>query len=598
MTRLYPFYRIVLPAFFVILYLVPSAWAQDLKDQLSPAFKAIEPKVIKWRRDIHQHPELSNREFRTAKLVAEHLRNLGMEVQTGVAHTGVVGTLRGGKPGPVVALRADMDALPVTEMTDVPFASKVRTSYNGQEVGVMHACGHDAHTAMLMGTAEILAGVKEELPGIIKFIFEPAEEGAPTGEEGGAKLMIKEGVLDEPDAPEVIFALHVGAADKGMIFYRFGEMCAAYDSLHITVQGRQTHGAYPWDGVDPIRVSGQIITALLEMIPSQQTGIDVQAVVSIGSIHGGVRENIIPGEVEMKGTIRTFERDMRENLLARIQRTVEQIAERAGAKAIVRIKNDAPVTYNDPELTCRMLPSLRWAAGGAQKVVVMPRDTGSESFAFFQEKIPGMYFYLGVNKDGVRYGEASPSHSPYFYVNEDTLIVGVRTLAGLTIDYLNGKAPTQGFIWTSIKEGVAKEGVFKRTTPPNFQLEYPFCSEKSRKSAPGQVLKMTTPTGATFAASVGDIPEGIGLEDFGKNYYAPALQNFGSNIQVISNNKISLKCGTTAYRTDIEWLWNNSIKITSLVVSAYKDGKFVFVAAHASQNIEEITQIVESLQLK
>jgi amidohydrolase len=439
MTRLYPFYRIVLLSFVAIIYLVPSAWAQDLKDQLSPAFKAIEPKVIKWRRDIHQHPELSNREFRTAKLVAEHLRKLGMEVQTGVAHTGVVGTLRGGMPGPVVALRADMDALPVTEMTDVPFASKVKTTYDGQEVGVMHACGHDAHTAMLMGTAEILAGIKEELPGIIKFFFQPAEEGAPPGEEGGAKLMIKERVLDGPDAPKAIFAVHVAHVYKGIILYRAGESMAAYDSMHITVQGRQTHGARPWEGVDPIRVSGQIITALLEMFPSQYTGVDVPAVVSIGSIHGGVRENIIPGEVVMKGTIRTFEREMRKNLVARIQRTVDQIAERAGAKAIVRIENDTPVAYNDPDLTYRMLPSLHWAAGGAQKVAVMPRDTGSEDFAYFQEKIPGMYIWLGVNKQGVRYWEASPPHSPSFYVNEDTLIVGVRALAGLTIDYLNSK---------------------------------------------------------------------------------------------------------------------------------------------------------------
>ena len=410
--------------------------AQDLKDRLAPAIQAVEPKVIAWRRDIHENPELSNRETRTAALVAEHLRKLGLEVRTGVARTGVVGVLKGGKPGPVVALRADMDALPVTEATGLPFASKVRSTYNGQEVGVMHACGHDAHTAILMGVAEVLAGVRKDLPGTVQFFFQPAEEGPPAGEEGGAQLMVKEGVLDGPGAPEAIFGLHVGPGLPGNFYYRAGGSMAAADVLRIKVEGRQTHGASPWRGIDPITVAAQIITAL-QTIPSRQLDVTrAPVVVSIGRIQGGVRSNIIPDFVDMEGTLRTLDKGMREEAIRRIRLTAENIAEAAGAKATVTIEPTAPITYNDPELTRKMLPTLQRIAG-PENVREAPARTGAEDFSYFQEKIPGFYFFLGTSEPGVDPETAPPNHSPLFTVNEKTLTAGVRALAGLAIDYLN-----------------------------------------------------------------------------------------------------------------------------------------------------------------
>ena len=417
--------------------LLPAHAAEDEKDGLEKAFRDVEPKVIEWRRDIHQHPELSNRETRTAKLVADHLRAIGLdEVRTEIAHTGVVGVLKGGKPGPTVALRADMDALPVTEQVDLPFASKLRATYNGQEVGVMHACGHDNHVAILMGAAEVLAQARGSLPGTIEFIFQPAEEGAPEGEEGGAMLMIKEGVLDKLAKPEAIFGLHVWPGPPGTLNYRSGGALAASDLLRIVVKGRQTHGSSPWLGTDPIIVAAQIMTGL-QTIPSRQMDITKsQSVVTIGSIHGGLRGNIIPGEVEMNGTIRTFDPEMREVFLKRITRTAEQIAESAGAKAEVTIKSYSPVTYNDPKLTEKMLPTLKWAAGD-DKVAEMTRIMGAEDFSFYQERIPGFFFILGVNKEGVGPREAASNHSPFFYANEDALIVGVRAMVGVAWDYLN-----------------------------------------------------------------------------------------------------------------------------------------------------------------
>ena len=392
----------------------------------------VEAGVIAWRRDIHAHPELSNRETRTARLVAEHLRSLGFDdVRTEIAHTGVVGVLRGGKPGPVVALRADMDALPVTEKVDVPFASHERTSYNGAEVGVMHACGHDAHTAILMGTASILAGMREELSGTIVFVFQPAEEGPPEGEAGGAKLMIEEGVLDDP-APEAIFALHTTTAPLGMLGYRAGGIMAGADGLRITVRGRQTHGAMPWAGIDPIVVASQIVLGL-QTIPSRQLDPTTPTIVTIGSIHGGVRGNIIPDVVEMVGTIRHLNPATRADVLARVRRTAEHIAESAGATASVEILPYGPVTYNDPELTRLMVPSLRRVAGPL--ALEVPPVTPSEDFSYFQERIPGLYFFLGVNKEGVVPEEAAPNHSPYYFVNEDALIVGMRAMASLAVDY-------------------------------------------------------------------------------------------------------------------------------------------------------------------
>ena len=428
---------IVVSALLCVGGLAPGHAAEDEKDRLEKAIRDVEPKVIEWRRDIHQHPELSNRETRTAKLVADHLRGIGLdEVHTEIAHTGVVGILKGGKPGPIVALRADMDALPVTEQVNLPFASKVRTTYNGQEVGVMHACGHDNHVAILMGAAEVLAEVRESLPGTIEFVFQPAEEGAPEGEEGGATLMIEEGVLDKLAKPEAIFGLHVWPSPSGTLDYRSGGALAASDWLRIVVTGRQTHGSSPWLGIDPIIVAAQIMAGL-QTIPSRQMDITKsQSVVTIGSIHGGVRGNIIPDEVVMDGTIRTFDPEMREDFLERITRTAEQIAESAGAKAEVSITSYSPVTYNDPALTEKMLPSLRWAAGD-DKVAERTRIMGAEDFSFYQQRIPGFFFILGVNKEGVEPWEAASNHSPFFYANEDALIVGVRAMVGVAWDYLN-----------------------------------------------------------------------------------------------------------------------------------------------------------------
>lgn len=420
---------------FASLLCAVDALGQDPKGALDDAFAEVEPKVIAWRRDIHQHPELSNREFRTAAKVAEHLQSLDLDsVETGIAHTGVVGTLKGGKPGPVIALRADMDALPVREQTDLPFASEARGEYNGEEVYVMHACGHDTHVAMLMGAAEVLANNRDRLAGTVKFFFQPAEEGPPADEKGGASLMIEEGVLDGSDAPEAIFGLHAWPVPAGTINYRSGSFMAASDSLYITVRGRQTHGSSPWLGVDPIHAASQIVTAL-QAIPSRQLDITKgPAVITIGSMRGGVRGNIIPDEVEMLGTIRTFDVGVREELHAKLRKTVDLVAESAGAEASVTIDPYAPVTGNDPQLLEKMMPTLAWAAGEDQ-VVEHPLITGAEDFAHFQSRIPGLYLMLGINKEGVGRGEAASNHSPHFFVNEDALIVGVRTMVGLALDY-------------------------------------------------------------------------------------------------------------------------------------------------------------------
>ncbi|MES1240946.1 MAG: amidohydrolase [Acidobacteriota bacterium] len=412
----------------------------SLRQEADRRASEVMPKVIAWRRDIHEHPELGNRETRTAALVAEQLRRLGYEVKTGVAHTGVVGVLQGGRPGPVVALRADMDALPVTEETDVPFASKVRTEYMGQQVGVMHACGHDGHTAILLGAAEILAGMRERLPGTVKLIFQPAEEGAPEGEEGGAKLMVAEGVLDSPK-PDAMFALHLAAFPAGVIAYRSGPTHAGEENLKIKVRGRQTHAALPWLGVDPVALAAQMVLAL-ELIPNRQVDPTLPNIISISMIHGGVRSNILPDEVAMEGTVRYFDPAKKDDLMQRIRRTVESIAESAGAKAEVTFSSYSPPNTNDPALTKAMEPTLRRVAGAG--LMDYPPVTVSEDFAFFREKVPGMYVFLGINKPGVGFGEAEPNHSPRFYVNEDALLVGVRTMANLAIDYLGGAGAQSG----------------------------------------------------------------------------------------------------------------------------------------------------------
>jgi amidohydrolase len=411
-----------------------GAPAADLDARIA----AIEPKVLAWRRDIHQHPELSNRETRTAALVADHLRGLGMEVKTGVAHTGVVGLLKGGRPGPVVALRADMDGLPVTEEVDVPFRSRARATYNGQEVGVMHACGHDAHVAILLGVAEILAGMRDRLPGTVKFIFQPAEEGPPAGEEGGAPLMVKEGALENP-RPEAIFGLHVLAGmPSGMLSYRAGPLMASADWVYIIVRGRQTHGAWPWMGVDPVATASQIVLGLQTIVSRQIDVSKEPAVVTIATIHGGARKNIIPDSVELSGTIRSFDEDMRADIHRRIQHIAEHIAQSAGATAEVRIEKAAAVTVNDPALTERVLPALRRAAGDSglkqhQRVMV------AEDFSYFQQQVPGLFFFLGVTPRDQDMAQAASNHSPRFFIDEPALLTGVRAMTAVTLDFLESK---------------------------------------------------------------------------------------------------------------------------------------------------------------
>ena len=389
--------------------------------------------MIACRRDIHQNPELGNREFRTSKIVAEHLQKLGLEVRTGVAHTGVVGVLKGGRPGPVVARRADRDALPVTEEVDLPFKSTVKTPYNGQEVGVMHACGHDNHVAILMGVAEMLTAMKAQLPGTVKFIFQPAEEGPPVGEEGGAPMMLKEGAFENPRV-DAVFGLHVFPMTVGHVEYRPAGIMASSDNFYITVRGRQTHGALPWNGVDPIVAAAQIVLGI-QTITSRQTDLTVTpAVVTVGIFRGGIRTNIVPDSVELAGTIRTFDEGVRAQLHERLTRTAESIAAASGATASVRIQKMTPVTYNDPALTDRMVPTLKRVLGDARVKLGTPTTT-AEDFSFFQQAAPGLFIFLGITPPD-RVGAAAPNHSPRFYADEGGLLPGMRVMANLAIDYL------------------------------------------------------------------------------------------------------------------------------------------------------------------
>lgn len=413
-----------------------AAQAGKHDTQIKNDAKSIEDKVIAWRRDIHEHPELSNREFRTSKLVADHLRSLGIEVKTGVAHTGVVGVLKGGKPGPVVALRADMDGLPVVEVVDVPYASKVKSTYNNQEVGVMHACGHDNHVAILMGTAEVLAGMKDDLQGTVKFIFQPAEEGAPTGEEGGAGMMVREGALKNPDV-DAIFGLHITQGwAVGEVGFRPMGMMASAEKFEIKVTGSQTHAAQPWKGVDPIVVGAQIVLGLQTIISRQVDSTLAPAIISVGTFHAGVRNNIIPDDAHMMGTIRTFDPAMKKQIHERIERTAKNIAEAAGASAEVTIHPGVPVTFNDPQLTDQMAPTLE-RVYGKDYLLEAPRVTGAEDFSFFQEEVPGFFFFIGARPRNIPREEAIVNHSPKFYVDEDALLPGVRAMTGLAVDYLD-----------------------------------------------------------------------------------------------------------------------------------------------------------------
>jgi amidohydrolase len=412
----------------------------SLADPIDVAAQAVEARVLAWRRDFHQHPELGNREFRTAGIVAAHLQQLGLdEVRTEVAHTGVVGLLKGALPGPTVALRADMDALPVTEEVDVPFASKMRTTWNGEEVGVMHACGHDCHTAILMGVAEVLAGLRSKLRGTVKFIFQPAEEMPPEGEEGGARMMIAQGALENP-VPKAIFGLHVTSRlNVGMVGYRSGPTMASSDRFRINIHGKQTHGAAPWLGVDPIVTAAQVILGLQTVV---SRGVDIArepAVVTVGQIKGGVRENIIPAEVEMRGTIRSFDEDMRDEIHERVTTLAEAISRGSRAGCTVCINKNYPVTINDPALTEAMLPTLQRVAG-PDHLQFVPKVTGAEDFSFYQRVIPGLFFFVGVTQPEIDPAKAYSNHSPRFFADERGLLIGVRALSHLTCDFLEANA--------------------------------------------------------------------------------------------------------------------------------------------------------------
>jgi amidohydrolase len=422
------FFLLIIVAFLTHAQINPA-----LQTKVDKMAVALEPKVIEWRRDFHEHPELSNREFKTAAKVAEHLKSLGIEVKTGVAHTGVVGILKGAKPGPTIALRADMDALPVTERNNLTFASKEKAIFNDKETGVMHACGHDTHVAILMAAAEILAKNKNDLKGTIKFIFQPAEEGPPQGEDGGAGVVVKEGYLDDVD---VIFGLHIRCMSKlGTIEYKPGGFMAASDWFTIKVKGKQSHGAAPWMGIDPIVISAQIINGLQTIISRQTELTKEAAVITVGRINAGIRENIIPEEAVMAGTIRTLDRDMRDKIFEKIKLTATKIAESSGAVAEVTFDPKTPVTYNDPALTEKMVPSLQRAAG-ASNVVKINAQTGAEDFAFYQEKVPGMFFFVGACPPDVDVDKAPSHHTPEFMIDERGMLTGLKAMLNVTLDYM------------------------------------------------------------------------------------------------------------------------------------------------------------------
>jgi amidohydrolase len=415
-------------------FLTTFALAKATDTEVNAAADRILPKVIEWRRHLHQYPELSNREFKTAKYVEDHLRRLGLEVRTGIAKTGVVGILKGSQPGPTVGLRADMDGLPVTERNSLPYASKETSEYNGQKVGVMHACGHDTHVAMLLGAAEVLTGMRDKIKGTVVFIFQPAEEGAPAGEEGGADLMVREGVMDNPKI-DAIFGIHVNAQTEiGKIKYKTGAMMAASDWFTIRVKGRQTHGAYPWLGTDPIAAASQIINGL-QMIVSRGSELTKSPVViTVGKINAGVRENIIPEELVMAGTIRTLDTGIQTGVHEKIKLTAEKIAESMGATATVEIDKRTPVTYNTPELVKKMLPSLEKAIG-KENITEAEWVMGAEDFAFYGTKAPSFFFYVGGMPKGKNVKDSAPHHTPDFFIDDSRLDVGVKAFANIVMDF-------------------------------------------------------------------------------------------------------------------------------------------------------------------
>jgi amidohydrolase len=418
----------------VMLSIVMQSFAIDLSREIDAAAAKVLPQVVEWRRHIHQFPELSNREFKTAKFVEDHLRVLGIEVRTGIAKTGVVGVLKGGQPGPVIGLRADMDALPVTERLDLPFKSVERAEYNGQTVGVMHACGHDSHVAMLLGTATVLAGMKDKIKGTVVFIFQPAEEGAPAGEDGGASLMVKEGVMDDPKI-DAIFGIHINAQTEiGQIRYKAGGFMASSDWFTIKVKGKQTHGSQPWLGIDPIAAATQIYTGLQMIVARESELTKAPVVITIGRINGGVRENIIPEELTMSGTIRTLDAEMQRQVHQKIRLTAEKIAESMGATAEVQIETKTLVTYNTPDLVKKALPSLEKAAG-KQNVIETEWTTGAEDFSYYGTKAPAFFFFIGGMPRGKDPKTTAAHHTPDFYIDDSRLDVGIKAFCNIVFDY-------------------------------------------------------------------------------------------------------------------------------------------------------------------
>ncbi|WP_417471983.1 M20 family metallopeptidase [Luteimonas mephitis] len=424
-----------------------AAVAQDAapaqRPEVAAAAQKLQQPVVEWRRDFHAHPELSNREERTSAMVAKHLRALGLQPRTGIAHHGVVAVIKGGRPGPKVALRADMDALPVTEQTGLPFASKATTTFNGQQTGVMHACGHDAHTAILLGVADALVAMQKDLPGEVMLVFQPAEEGAPGQEEGGASLMVKDGLFQD-FKPDAMFGLHVfSSVQAGQIAVRGGPLMAASDRFNITVTGRQTHGSAPWNGIDPIVASADLISTA-QSIVSRRTDISkLPAVVTFGAIHGGIRYNIIPDSVEMVGTIRSFDEDMRQDIFTDLKNVAQHVAAAHGATAEANVPDRAgnPVTVNDPALTARMLPSLQ-AVVGAGNVYEPPLQMGAEDFSFYAKEVPSMFFFVGSTAKGIDPATAPSNHSPKFVLDESSLDIGLRAMLQVTLDYLDSAAQT------------------------------------------------------------------------------------------------------------------------------------------------------------
>jgi amidohydrolase len=433
------FFQILLGVSVILLYgTTIRAQPHSLREKVSAAADKIVPQVITWRRDFHAHPELGNHEVRTSGIVADYLRSLGLEVKTGVAKTGVIGILKGGHPGPVVALRADMDALPITEPPGLPFASTVKAMFNGNEVGVMHACGHDAHTSILMGVATVLSSLKSDLRGTVKFIFQPAEEGPPIGEEGGAALMVKEGVLESPHV-DAIFGLHMmPQLEVGKVAYRPGGAMAAVNDVQIIIKGKGSHGAMPWLSVDPIVTAAQVINNLQTIVSRNLDLTENPGVVTIGSIHGGNRSNIIPDSVVMVGTIRALSPQDEKLIIRRVKEVVSKTAESAGAEAEIKIPFSMhyPVTYNDPSLTAKMLPSLRETVG-PKHLILNPPITGAEDFSYYEEKVPGLFVFLGGMPVGEDPQMAPGLHTARFFIDESSFKVGINTLANLAIDYLN-----------------------------------------------------------------------------------------------------------------------------------------------------------------